>query len=129
MLAPRPPCKNSAMLAYDLDPQLDNPIWSCLTTRHAHLALGHGLARRYPPTISPLAGLSGQGRDTAAILRPVVEVGDDISIFGPVTPTLGANWETLRESRITQMIRMDDSLLPEGDVDALPLVPRTPQTC
>lgn len=34
---------------------LDRPVWSALTTRHAALAQGGSLARRYPPSISPFA--------------------------------------------------------------------------
>ena len=34
---------------------LDNPIWFALTTEHQTLARSHGLARRYPPDVSPLA--------------------------------------------------------------------------
>jgi predicted GNAT family acetyltransferase len=101
--------------------QLDNPIWSSLTTRHAYLALGDELARRYPSAISPLTGLSHAGPKTAARLEALVEIGDDMGIFGPVTPTLPANWETLRESRITQMIRVDSAPLPEGDSGVLTL--------
>jgi predicted GNAT family acetyltransferase len=37
---------------------------------------------------------------------------------GPFVPALPANWETLFESRLTQMIRTDRSPLPEGDADA-----------
>jgi predicted GNAT family acetyltransferase len=41
-----------------------------------------------------------------------------LGIVGPFVPTLPENWETLYESQITQMIRVDRSPLPEGDVDA-----------
>src|SRR5258705_12499428 len=36
---------------------LDNPIWFALTTEHRFLTRSHGLARRYPPDVSPLAAL------------------------------------------------------------------------
>jgi ribosomal protein S18 acetylase RimI-like enzyme len=114
-------CQNPVVLTPDVERQLDAPIWSSLTTRHAHLALGGELARRYPPAISPLTALSRTGRETVASLEALVEIGDDIGIFGAITPTLGANWETLRESRITQMIRVEDSPIPEGDVGVLTL--------
>jgi predicted GNAT family acetyltransferase len=104
------------VLTAELERQLDNPIWSSLTTRHAYLALGSELARRYPPAISPLTGLSRTGRAPVANLEALVEISDDIGIFGPVTPTLPANWATLRQSRVTQMIRVDDAPLPEGDI-------------
>ena len=105
----------------DIDRQLDDPIWSCLTTRHAHFARGGALARRYPASISPIAALAGVGPAHVAALEALVEVGDDVGIFGPSAPALPANWETLHASQLTQMIRTDRSLLPEGEADASPL--------
>jgi ribosomal protein S18 acetylase RimI-like enzyme len=102
----------------DLVGALDNPFWSSLTTRHAHIALGGALARRYPVAISPLAGLPGVGPRTVAALEALVDVGDDVGIVGPYVPVLPGNWERLRESRITQMIRPDRSPMPEGNVEA-----------
>ena len=110
----------AAMLSADAARLLDNPIWSSLTTGHAHLALGDEVARRYPPAISPLTGLSRSGPETVASLEAVVEIGDDIGIFGPVAP-LPPNWETLRQACITQMIRVDDAPLPEGEIEAVTL--------
>ena len=96
---------------------LDNPIWSCLTTRHAYLASGGARARRYPASISPIGALSGDGSDHAADLESVVDAGDDFAVFAPSVPALPSNWETLFASRLLQMVRADRSLLPEGDVD------------
>jgi ribosomal protein S18 acetylase RimI-like enzyme len=106
------------MTPSDIQHALDNPFWSSLTTRHAHLAQGGTLARRYPVAISPIAGLSGAERENVAALQALVEVGDDIGLAGPFVPILPENWETLHESRLTQMIRTDRSMLPEGDADA-----------
>ena len=75
------------------------------------------MARRYPAAISPLAGLPGVAPANISALEALVEVGDDIATVGPFAPLLPGNWETLYESRITQMIRVDPSPLPEGDVD------------
>jgi predicted GNAT family acetyltransferase len=103
------------MPAAKLEHELDNPVWSCLTTRHAQLALGGALARRYPPDISPITGLPGIGPETVAALESIVAVGDDAGIAMRSVPSLPSNWETLHESLITQMIRAERSLLPEGD--------------
>lgn len=105
------------MASFDGERALDNPIWSCLTTRHAHVASGGALARRYPASISPIGALAGNGREHVAALESVVEPGDDFAVFAPSVPALPANWETLFESRLLQMIRTDGSLLPEGDVE------------
>lgn len=105
----------------DTEHLLDNPVWSCLTTRHAHLALGGAFARRYPVDISPIAGLPSAGSATVAALEALVGIGDDVGIPGPVVPELPSNWQTLHESRITQMIRGDRALLPDGEADILVL--------
>ena len=102
----------------DIERELDNPFWSSLTTGHAHLARGGALARRYPADISPLAGLSGTGPANVAALEALVEVGDDMATTGPFVPALPANWETLYESQLTQMIRIDRSPMPVGDAGA-----------
>lgn len=106
------------MTPSDVQRALDNPFWSSLTTRHAQLAQGGTLARRYPAAISPIAGLPGAEAANVAALEALVEVGDDIGMTGLFVPTLAGNWETLHESLLTQMIRTDRSILPEGDVDA-----------
>lgn len=111
------------MTPSDLERELDNPVWSCLTTRHGKLASGGPLARRYLPAYSPIAAVSGIGRAHVAALEALVEIGDDIGVIGPLVPALGTNWETLRDTRLAQMIRTDRSPLPEGGIDASPLGP------
>src|SRR5215471_47840 len=101
-----------------IERELDNPFWSSLAGRHAHLACGGVLARRYPPDISPLSGLSAAGPENVAALETLVEVGDDMAQTGRFVPELPRNWETLLASHLTQMIRTDRSPLPEDDVEA-----------
>jgi len=101
--------------------QLDDPVWSCLTTRHAHFARGDALARRYVESVSPIGALSGAGAAHVAALEALVAVGEDIALIGPAVPALAANWEVLYASRIVQMIRSDRSPLPEGDIEVSPL--------
>lgn len=108
------------MLAHELQ-VLDNPVWSCLATRHAHLALGDERARRYLPVISPLAALAEPARGGGERLASLTAIGDDISVFGSTPPDLGPAWQIVREARITQMLRSDDRPLPEGDVDVVAL--------
>jgi predicted GNAT family acetyltransferase len=101
--------------------ELDDPVWSCLTTRHAHLSKGDALARRYLGTISPIGAVSGRTPAHVAALQGLVEVGDDVALIGPNVPALPANWETLYASQLVQMIRADRSPLPEGDLRVSPL--------
>jgi len=112
-----------AMTAPDVERSLDNPFWSSLTTGHAHFALGGELARRYPADVSPIAGLSAPDAANITALQTVVGVGDDMATVGRFMPRLPASWEILYESRLTQMIRHEATLLPEGDVDASILGP------
>jgi ribosomal protein S18 acetylase RimI-like enzyme len=107
-----------AMIPDKMQRELDNPFWSSLAGRHAHLALGGALARRYPADISPIAGLPGAAPANIAALEELVAPGDDMGMAGPFLPALPANWETLHESRLTQMLRTDPSPLPEVDVHA-----------
>ena len=103
--------------------ELDNPFWTSLATRHAHLAQGGPLARRYPVAISPIAGMPDRKPENVAALEALYELGDNMAAAGPFVPALPANWEMLHESHLTQMIRFDTSPLPEGDVDTMVLGP------
>jgi ribosomal protein S18 acetylase RimI-like enzyme len=102
---------------------LDNPVWSCLTTRHAHLAQGGAQVRRYPGDISPISGVPDVSADTVAALEALVPAGDDMAILGPFVPKLGSNWQILHESFATQMIRTTRDPVREGVVDATTLGP------
>jgi len=60
---------------------LDNPIWFALTTEHQLLARSHGLARRYPPDVSPLAALLHPTNDAFADLQRLVSPGEHVALF------------------------------------------------
>jgi predicted GNAT family acetyltransferase len=93
---------------------LDNPVWSCLTTRHAHLAQGDGLAVRYPLEYSPLSGLPAAAPENLKALQALVEVGDAVAVAGEYAPEWPGNWEALHRITLVQMIRRDTLPLPEG---------------
>src|SRR4029453_19425032 len=59
----------SARTPLEIQRELDNPFWSSLANRHADIAQGGTLARRYPAAISPIAGLPGVGPDNMAALE------------------------------------------------------------
>jgi predicted GNAT family acetyltransferase len=97
---------------------LDNPFWTCLATRHAHLAQGGALARRYPPQISVLAGLSGADSEHVAALTALCDASDDVALVGTHVPSrLPGGWEALYASELTQMLRTERTPLPEGEAD------------
>ena len=97
---------------------LDNPVWSCLTTRHAHLAQGDGFALRYPLEYSPLSGLPAAAPANLDALQALVGIGDAVAVAGAHVPEWPANWETLHRIRLVQMIRRQTTLLEEGGAEA-----------
>ncbi|WP_432535917.1 GNAT family N-acetyltransferase [Kineococcus arenarius] len=62
---------------------LDEPVWASLTGAHHHLAEGTGLARRYPPDVSPFCALAAAGDERAwADLRDVAGAGARVMLPG-----------------------------------------------
>jgi ribosomal protein S18 acetylase RimI-like enzyme len=93
---------------------LDNPVWSCLASRHAHLAQGGRLARRYPAAISPLSGMAAGATENVEALHDLFAVGEEFDIPGEYTSDAGVSWETRGRIRVVQMIRRDKAPLPTG---------------
>ncbi|HVZ82550.1 MAG TPA: GNAT family N-acetyltransferase [Terracidiphilus sp.] len=83
---------------------LDDPIWNALNTSHAGIALGSGLARRYPAAIGPLSGLADQSDAAYEDLRVLAGAGGVVVLFlqEPYTPRTG--WTLVREGPLTQMV-------------------------
>ena len=90
------------------DVLLDNPIWSSLTTRHAHLAIGadigHGLARRYRADIGPLSGFQKPTPEAYADLAEIVPEGDVAVLFLENLPEIPAGWQLVRGGTLVQMV-------------------------
>jgi len=86
---------------------LDDPIWNTLSTSHAALALGSGLARRYPPAIGPLSGLANHSDAAWEDLRALAGPGGIVVLFlpGPARPRDG--WTLVREGPLTQMLCLE----------------------
>jgi len=83
---------------------LDNPIWSALTTEHRLLALSHGVARRYPPDVSPLAALLHPTNDAFADLQGLVSPGEQVALFTAAPLDAPGAWHVDRSRWIDQMI-------------------------
>jgi hypothetical protein len=83
---------------------LDNPIWFALTTEHRTLARSHGLARRYPPDVSPLAALFHPTSDAFADLRQLVSPGEHVALFTASSLDIPGGWQIDRSRWINQMI-------------------------
>jgi len=98
---------------------LDNPIWFALTTDHETLARSHGLARRYPPDVSPLAALLHPTNDAFADLRQLVSPDEHVALFTASPVDVPGDWQIERSRWIDQMI-CEASLVPPP-VAPLPL--------
>lgn len=98
---------------------LDDPIWNSLMTKHAALALGSGLARRYPAAIGPLSGLADQSDAAYEDLRTLAEPGGVVVLFLQQPPVARPGWTIVREGPLTQMICLQPAdavqvMLPAG---------------
>ena len=98
---------------------LDNPIWSALTTEHRLLARSRGLARRYPPDVSPFAAFLHPTKDAFADLQRLVSSGEHVALFTASPLDVPGDWQVDRSRWIDQMI-CEASLAPPP-VAPLPL--------
>jgi hypothetical protein len=95
---------------------LDNLIWFALTTEHRLLARSHGLARRYPPDVSPLAAVLHPTQDAFADLQRLVSPGERVALFTASPLDVPGGWQIDRSRWIDQMIC-------ESSLDSPPLAP------
>ena len=67
---------------------LDRVIWNALTSRHAGLAEGGDLARRYPARIGPLAAVREETPEAFAALAALAPPGDRVGLLSlaPLPP-------------------------------------------
>jgi ribosomal protein S18 acetylase RimI-like enzyme len=96
--------------------ELDNPVWSCLSTRHSHLAQGGPLALRYPAAFSPLSGMPTGAAENVEALQNLFGVGEEFDVPGEYVHETPPKWETRGRIRVAQMVRRDKAPLPvEGE--------------
>jgi GNAT superfamily N-acetyltransferase len=60
---------------------LDRPVWSALATRHAALAEGGALARRYQPSIVPFAAARDGSPEALAALAALAAPGESLLLL------------------------------------------------
>ena len=91
----------------DIARMLDRPAWTALTTRHAHLAEGGELARRYDPSIVPFAATLDDGAECLAALASLASPGETMLFLqaGPVA--LPSNLTATLEAAGVQMVAED----------------------
>lgn len=83
---------------------LANPIWHSLSTRHSHLAVGDGLAKRYPEEIGPLAGFAEQSEEGWDALGRLISPGGYVVVFLNEEPVLPADLKSVTEFPLDQMV-------------------------
>jgi len=82
---------------------LDRPGWSALTTRHADLAVGNSLARRFGPGISAFAGTLNNEPESLEALAALARPGEPMIVAqtGPIGVPRG-----FRPATITPLVQM-----------------------
>lgn len=100
---------------------LDNPVWSCLTSRYAHLALGNARALRFHPDYSPLSAVREARPENVAALLSLVDAGEELSITAVEVGDVSLQWEILGRLRLVQMIRRERAPLPTSRDDGVAL--------
>jgi ribosomal protein S18 acetylase RimI-like enzyme len=85
---------------------LENPIWSALTSAHAHLAEGDALARRYPREITTMGAFAELPPTAEAwdSLARLLEPRETIAVLFSSAPGVPKGWESVREVEIVQMV-------------------------
>jgi predicted GNAT family acetyltransferase len=65
-----------------------NPFWHALKTEQAGIAIGSGLARRYPANIIPFAALKETTPQAMTALRDLMESGETIYVIADQLPAI-----------------------------------------
>jgi ribosomal protein S18 acetylase RimI-like enzyme len=103
--------------------ELDQPIWAALTTVHRSVALANGLARRYPPEMSPLAALRVPTPEAFSDLRGLVARGERVGLFTTEPIAVPDDWEIVVDRPIEQMTCNEPPPAAAGRAPAPELLP------
>lgn len=85
---------------------LDRPIWAALTTRQSHLALGDGLARRFPAEVGPFADMADMSAASFAALGELMAPSEYVVLFTPDKVSAPGGFKVLLAKSGEQMIGM-----------------------
>jgi ribosomal protein S18 acetylase RimI-like enzyme len=81
---------------------LTNPIWSSLTSVHAHFAERSGNVLRYPADVGPFPAVAHHGEPCSDALSHLVAVDESVVFVGHL-PTLDASWHVEQHADLLQM--------------------------
>ena len=94
---------------------LDNPFWSALRSRHAHLAIGTDTVARYPADHAPFLGVAHADVDADAALAALLAPGESVYLIG-VAPRVPLGMTLDAHGDLVQMIRSEPMPVPDGPV-------------
>jgi ribosomal protein S18 acetylase RimI-like enzyme len=83
--------------------ELDNPIWSSLTSVFARFAEGSGKARRFPPAVTSLAAVSEETREAFADLANTLSPGERCGLFLNLNHEVPESFDLFFKSELFQM--------------------------
>ena len=95
------------------DHPLDNPIGASLASRHAALALQHGVVVRYPADIAPFLAVQRAGLQVPADLAALVSAGETVYGVGPA-PAPPPGWTAPPPVMLAQMVYARTLPVPPG---------------
>lgn len=83
---------------------LDRPIWTSLLSRHAQLAEGGQLAKRYPADMSAFAATGDETAESIAALGGLAGPGGTLLLVQKDTPVLPAGFAAEVQATLVQMV-------------------------
>lgn len=106
-------------------PELDNPIWHSLQSRHRRLAQRCGGVVRYPAIIAPFLAVAAADGEVEADLAALIEGDESVYLLG-VAPRLGRAWSLKPYAALAQMQcerLIDEAAVAAGAAfDAAPII-------
>lgn len=104
---------------------LDRPVWSALGTRHAALAEGNGLAKRYPGSIAPFAATEDESEESLQALASLASPSETLLLIMSDHVAAPAGFAIVTEASAVQMIadqrleKIEDKRIEQmGEADA-----------
>ena len=83
---------------------LDRPIWTALNSRHARIAEGGRLAKRYPAAVSAFAAAGDETPESLAALGALATPGESLITVQAMPIVLPAGFEATLRATLVQMV-------------------------
>lgn len=106
-----------------MEHRLDRPIWSSLASRHAALAEGGALAKRYPADMSAFAATGDETAESLAALGSLAAPGGTLLLVQKEALVFPAGFAPEVQATLVQMVA-DEPVATADDPRIRPLGPR-----